>query len=57
MLGSHDGFVRGGQDRRGRRSVRRSQMMIDGVDVSDTTRDFKANECTILGWNGGQGYL
>ena len=31
--------------------------MINGVDISDPTRNFTAGECTSLGWNGGQAYF
>ena len=31
--------------------------MINGVEVSNPTCNFKADEWTSLGWNGGQAYF
>ena len=48
---------RGGQDGRGGRGGGRSLTMINGVDVSDPTRNFTADECTILGLNSQRAYI
>ena len=57
MCGGRDSSKRGGKDGRGGRSGGRSQTIINGVDISDTTRNFTVNEWTSLGWNGGWAYV
>ena len=57
MRGGRDGGERGVRGRRCGRGGGRIQTMINGVDVSDPTRNFTANEWNSLGWNGGRAYV
>ena len=49
MCGGRDGAERGGRYGRGGRRGGQIQIMINSVDVLNPTRNFRANEWTILG--------